>query len=149
MKREKAYAIIKAIKELRSTIADEVALKFIDLYPNWESGVELSIGDRVEYGGKLYKVIQSHTAQSTWTPDVALTLFEPIDITHSGTKDNPITATVGMTYIKDLYYFDESDGNVYRCIRADSDNGTTLYHLPNALVGLYFEVCEQIEAEPR
>lgn len=141
MKREKAYAIIKAIKELRSTIADEVALKFIDLYPNWESGVELSIGDRVEYNGKLYKVIQSHTAQSTWTPDVALTLFEPIDIAHSGTKDNPIISAIGMTYYKGKYYLDETNNKVYLCTRDDSNgNGTVLNFTPHDLVGHYFEL---------
>ena len=139
MKREKAYAIINAIKDLRATISDEEALKHIALYPDWTADTELTAGDRIEYSGKLYKVIQSHTTQSTWTPDVALTLFEPIDIAHSGTKDNPIPAVVGMTYIKDMYYLDETDGNVYLCIRADSDSGTTLYHMPSALVGSYFE----------
>ena len=141
MKREKAYAIIKAIKELRSTIADEVALKFIDLYPNWEVGVELSVGDRVEHGGKLYKVIQAHTTQSTWTPDVALTLFEPIDIINEGTLEKPIVAAIGMTYFKDKYYLDETNNKVYLCTRDDSNgNGTVLNFMPHDLVGHYFEL---------
>lgn len=139
MKREKAYAIINAIKELRAAITDEEALKYPALYPEWQPNAQLTINDRIEYNNKLYRVIQSHTAQSDWTPDTTFALFEPIDLDNKGTIDNPIIAAVGMTYIKDLYYFDETDGSIYLCTRSDTADGTTLYYMPNALVGIYFE----------
>lgn len=141
MKRERAYALIDAIKKVRVTLTDEAALEHIALYPDWEIGKTLAIGDRIEHEGKLYKVIQAHTAQADWTPDVALTLFEPIDVINEGTLENPIVAAVGMTYFKDKYYLDETDGNTYLCIRDDSNgNGTVLYYVPSALVGTYFEL---------
>lgn len=141
MKRERAYAIVDAIKNIRASLTDEMALEYIALYPDWEIGMELTIGDRIEHNGKLYKVITTHTTQETWEPDVALTLFEPIDVVNEGTLDKPIIAAVGMTYFKDKYYLDETDGKVYLCIRDDSNgNGTVLYYTPSALVGTYFEL---------
>ena len=143
MKREKAVKIIDAIKSLRETLADEVALNYVVLYPDWKAGKELTLGERVEFEGKLYKVITAHTAQATWEPNVALTLFEPIDVINEGTLAKPIIATVGMTYFKDKYYLDETNGKIYLCIRDDSNgNGTALYHMPSALVGTYFEAVE-------
>ena len=143
MKREKAVKIIDAIKKLRETLTDEVALNYVVLYPDWKIGKEFALGERVEFEGKLYKVITAHTAQATWEPNVALTLFEPIDVVNEGTLANPIVAAVGMTYFKDKYYLDETNGKTYLCIRDDSNgNGTALYHMPSALVGTYFELAE-------
>ena len=136
MKRERAYALIDAIKNIRASLTDEVALEYIALYPDWEIGKALSVGERIEHNGKLYKVITAHTTQETWEPDVALTLFEPIDVVNEGTLSNPIIAAVGMTYFKDKYYLDETDGKIYLCNRDDSNgNGTVLYFVPSALVG--------------
>ena len=41
MKREKAHAIIDAIKSLRNILTDEVALNYVVLYPDWKVGKEL------------------------------------------------------------------------------------------------------------
>lgn len=138
MKREKAYAIIDAIKNLRETLTDEVALNYVVLYPDWKVGQELSVRDRVEYEGKLYKVVQAHTTQESWTPNLTPSLFEPIDIANDGTLENPIIAVSGMSYYKDKYYLDETDGNIYLCTRQDTENGTVLHFMPSALVGVYF-----------
>ena len=143
MKRERAYAIIDAIKSLRETLTDEVALEYAVLYPDWKIGKEFVVGERIEFEDKLYKVITAHTAQETWEPNVALTLFEPIDVVNEGDLAHPIIAAIGMVYFKDKYYLDETDGKVYLCIRDDSNgNGTALYHMPSALVGVYFELAE-------
>ena len=141
MKRSKIYAFFDAVKKVRTTLSDDIALENIAFFPDWEVGKALSVGDRIEYNGKLYKVITAHTTQETWAPDVALTLFEPIDIINEGTISNPIIAAVGMTYFKDKYYLDETDGKIYLCIRDDSNgNGTALYYTPSALVGTYFQL---------
>ena len=143
MKREKAYAIIDAIKNLRDSLTDEVALNYVVLYPDWVVNKELSVGDRVEYEGKLYKVVQGHTTQESWTPDLTPSLFEPIDVVNEGTLASPIIAAAGMTYFKDKYYLDETNGKVYLCTRDDSNgNGTALHFVPSALVGTYFEAVE-------
>ena len=141
MKRERAYKIIDAIKGVRAILTDEVALEYIALYPDWEIGKDLLVGDRIEHDGKLYKVVQAHTTQESWTPDLTPSLFEPIDIVNEGTLTNPIIAAAGMCYFKDKYYLDETDGKIYLCTRDDSNgNGTVLHFMPSALVGTYFEV---------
>ena len=143
MKRQRAYALIDAIKRVRETLTDEVALEHIALYPDWEVGMNLSVGDRVEHEGKLYKVVQAHTTQDSWQPNLLPSLFEPIDIVNEGTLANPIIAAIGMTYFKDKYYLDETNGKVYLCTRDDSNgNGTVLQFVPSALVGTYFELAE-------
>lgn len=143
MKRDIAFKIVDYLKNTRNIITEEMALNYVALYPNWKIGREFAVGERVEFEDKLYKVITAHTAQETWEPNVALTLFEPIDVVNEGDLANPIIAAIGMTYFKDKYYLDEADGKVYLCIRDDSNgNGTALYHMPSALVGTYFELAE-------
>ena len=145
MKRDLANKIVEYLKQTREIIADEIALNYVELYPNWEKhiGKELNVGERIEYNGKLYKVITAHTTQETWSPDVSATLFEPIDVVNDGTLTNPIIAAAGMTYFKDKYYLDETDGKIYLCTRDDSNgNGTVLHFMPSALVGTYFEAVE-------
>ena len=39
--------------------------------PAWASGLVVSIGQVYSYSGLLYQVVQAHTTQSTWTPDIA------------------------------------------------------------------------------
>lgn len=41
----------------------------------WASGNKYNSGDVVSYKNSLYKVVQSHTSQSDWTPDVVPALF--------------------------------------------------------------------------
>lgn len=140
MTKNEVRSFIDAIIKVREVVSDEIALENIALYPEWKANVDLKMGNRVKYGNKLYKVLQDHTTQSTWTPTDALTLFQPIDIANDGSLERPFVASVGMTYYKDKYYLDETDGKVYLCIRDDTGNGTTLYYVPSALVGVYFEL---------
>lgn len=141
MKKKEANEIVNALKRIRATLTDEVALDYIVLYPAWKVGKELSVSDRIKYDGKLYKVVQAHTTQESWTPDLTPSLFEPIDVVNEGTLENPIIAAAGMCYFKDKYYLDETDGKIYLCTRDDSNgNGTVLHFVPSALVGTYFEI---------
>ena len=142
MKRSKAYAFINAVKRVRETLSDEIALKNIALFPDWEVGKLLSVGDRVEHEGKLYKVILAHATQETWAPDTTPTLFEPIDVANDGTLERPFIAASGMTYYKDKYYLDETDGKIYLCTRDDTGSGTVLHYMPHDLVGVYFSLVE-------
>lgn len=57
---------------------DEQALEVQSLYPEWASladGTTLKVGDRVNYEGLLYNVLQEHQKQSTWNPVDAPSLF--------------------------------------------------------------------------
>ena len=58
---------------------DEEALDNIDVFPLWKVGVSYVIGDRIRYQEVLYKVLQDHTSQEDWTPDVAVSLYVRVD----------------------------------------------------------------------
>lgn len=61
--------------DLLPDLTDEQALEMPLLFPKWQSGKEYVVGDRVLYLGTLYKVIQAHTSQYGWEPDITPSLF--------------------------------------------------------------------------
>ena len=114
---------------------DQTAARAVELYPSWAVGLTVAVGDRLQHGGKLYKVIQAHTTQADWTPDVAVSLFEVIDVEHSGTAEDPIPWAVNMQCYNGKYY--TFDNVLYLCIR---DSGIALAYTPDQLLGNYFEL---------
>lgn len=75
MKRDKLTALVNAIKAVRASATDEVALSAKDIYPEWRTETAYAVGDRVLYGETLYKCLQGHTSQDTWTPSEAVSLW--------------------------------------------------------------------------
>ena len=78
---DKLGAILKQAEINCSDNTDEQALEVQSLYPNWESladGATLKVGERVNYEGVLYNVIQEHQKQSTWNPIDAPSLFAQV-----------------------------------------------------------------------
>lgn len=75
---EKAKALRKKIESMSAELTDADALDVPELFPKW-SIKEYAVGDRVRYGETLYKCLQSHTAQSDWTPDTAVSLWVRVD----------------------------------------------------------------------
>lgn len=79
-------AITIAVKRMLASsveeLSDEEALEVAALYPTWISKIDMqvNVGERYWYDGKLYKVIQQHTVQSDWTPDTAVSLFVEVSI---------------------------------------------------------------------
>ena len=60
---------------------DEQALEVQVLYPDWSVlpvGYILKEGDRVNYMGVLYKVLQAHQKQEAWNPADAPSLFAKV-----------------------------------------------------------------------
>ena len=129
-------------EKIVSTFTDENAVKVIDLYPVWTVGIAVVKDSRYQYNGELYKVIQAHTTQADWTPDVTPALWTVIDVTHAGTIEDPIPAVAGMEYVYGKYYIEGE--TVYICKRTGEAEGGTivLQFLPSQLVGQYFEIVE-------
>ena len=67
------------ISGVRQNIS-EVDKKVTDIVmPEWNAnGYSYFTGERVTYEGKYYRCIQSHTSQSDWTPEVAVSLWVAI-----------------------------------------------------------------------
>ena len=60
---------------LLPNLSDEQALQVPLTFPKWQANKEYVAGDRVLYLGVLYKVLQAHTSQQGWEPDIAPSLF--------------------------------------------------------------------------
>lgn len=58
-----------------ASLDDEAALETPELFPSWEAGRTCLAGERLRFGGELYRVLQDHTAQADWTPDAAPSLY--------------------------------------------------------------------------
>lgn len=127
------------IKEQINTLSvdDATAVRMTVFYPEWEKGKQYTVGYKVQYHGKLYKVIQAHTSQETWTPDITASLYTRIDEVHDGTKYDPIPYEGNMTLYNGKYY--SQDGVTYLCNR---DTGNPVYNKLSELIGIYVEVVE-------
>ena len=134
--------LVELLVDIRPELNDQLALKYSSMYPVWAPGIAVEVGQRYQYGDRLYKVIQPHTTQADWTPDITPNLWTVIDVTHTGTIDDPIPAVAGMEYVYGKYYIEGE--TVYICKRTGEAEGGTivLQFLPSQLVGQYFEVVE-------
>ena len=61
--------------DLLPDLTDEQALEMPLLFPKWQANIQYEVGYRVLYLGTLYKVIQAHTSQAGWEPDITPSLF--------------------------------------------------------------------------
>lgn len=119
MKYEHLRQLRKLIERTATTLSDTDALTAVELFPKWTIK-QYEVGDRVRYGETLYKCLQSHTAQSDWTPDVAVSLWvqvtdpsvefpdwkQPTGAQDAYNKGDKVTYN-GKHYISDI------DGNVW------------------------------------
>ena len=145
-----AYAMRAVIEESVAALDDETAATVPSLFTPWKPGEVVNVGDRRYYAPRLYKVVQAHTTQADWTPDVTPALWAVLgDPGEAGTIDDPITAARGMEYEYGLYYFDPEDGKTYLCERIGEAEGgkIILQYLPHELIGQYFSAAESGETE--
>ena len=59
-------------------LSDEQAATVKDLYPEWLPDGDYKTGDRVRYEDKFYKCLSDHTAQPSWNPADAPSLWTEI-----------------------------------------------------------------------
>lgn len=80
-------AIMKlAVKQARQVQDDAEALSLQILYKQWNKqvGKELQVGEYVNHNEVLYKVLQQHTVQDNWAPDVSPSLFAKVLVDPTG-----------------------------------------------------------------
>lgn len=82
---------LEAAQQLRATmdtavgmLTDEQATKVVALFPSWNPQATYAVGDRVRYAGNLYRCLQPHTAQETWNPVDAPSLWAKVLTDPSG-----------------------------------------------------------------
>ena len=120
MTRAQAYALRAMIEKAAVSLPDEDAVSAVELFPEWSATAHYDAGDRVRYGGVLYRCLQAHDAQDGWTPDAAPSLWAKVlipdpevipeweqpDSTNPYMKGDKVTHN-GKTWISDI------DGNVW------------------------------------
>ena len=91
-------------------------------YDEWELGVYYKKDKKVQYKGKVYKVVIPHTSQSNWKPDVAINLFteylSPQIQNEDGTTTEVINDFKKPTGAHDAYSTGDKvrfEGKIYEC----------------------------------
>lgn len=95
------------------SLDDTDALTAIELFAPWQTGTAYAKDTRIRYGDKLYRVVQSHTSQSDWTPDITPALYTevaepgtiPVWRQPTGAQDAYMTG--------DKVYYPDEDGDVW------------------------------------
>ena len=77
---EKARKLRKLIEKACISLNDEEALEGVELFPQWVTDKAYEVNDRVKFDNVLYKCVQAHTSQSTWTPDLTPALWVRVTI---------------------------------------------------------------------
>ena len=77
---EQAQAIRAGMQALARTAPDEVLLaQPMAMYDEWSAeSVAYVLDDIRQYNGLLYRCVQAHTSQATWTPEDAPSLWTRI-----------------------------------------------------------------------
>ena len=77
---ERARALRPYIEKAAISLTDEDALQAVELFPQWVVEHAYVVGERLQYNGVLYRVIQAHTSQADWTPDITPALFVVVSL---------------------------------------------------------------------
>ena len=118
MTREHAYKLRKLIEQSATTLNDADALEGIELFPLWKDDAEYLVGDRIRYEDILYKCVQAHASQPSWTPDITPALWVRVSIDEfpewiqpTGVQDAYMTGD--KVSHNDKHWVSLIDGNVW------------------------------------
>lgn len=70
-----ALAARLAVADKIDTFPIEQIEALSGIFPDWQPGVAVAASDIYRHEGVVYKVVQAHTTQADWTPDVVPALF--------------------------------------------------------------------------
>ena len=91
---------IRAVMEEQATaLTDEQALEVPEMFPKWTPR-DFAAGERVRYQGVLYKCLQAHPANETYTPDTAVSLWARVLIPDPGAIPNWVQPDSTNPYMK-------------------------------------------------
>lgn len=72
-------ALIEKAMTVTTSLTEEEAIAATCMYPHWSGdSIAYAKGQRVQYDGTLYTVLQAHTSQAGWTPTGAVSLFAKV-----------------------------------------------------------------------
>lgn len=77
---ERAKKMRPYIEKAAISLTDEDALQAAELFRQWGVGHAYVVGERLQYKNVLYRVVQAHTSQADWTPDITPALFVVVSL---------------------------------------------------------------------
>jgi len=80
MTRAEANGYRAKIEQAAAWTDDADALELVELFPAWESGRGVIVGERLRYNAVLYKCVQAHMTQEDWTPDITPALWVKVSV---------------------------------------------------------------------
>jgi hypothetical protein len=103
---------IATVDMIRNDILpEEDLIELVYLFPKWRIGIDVIMGGLYRFNNDLYEVVQSHTTQADWTPDITTSLWK------SKIPDGVIGEWVQPTGSHDAYMLGDkmlfTDGLVY------------------------------------
>ena len=112
----KEQSLTKIGKIVANNVTDDaVALTLQEFYDIWKAGETYNVGQYLQYRNTLYKVLQQHTSQESWTPNVAASLYAKVLVDPTGETildwEQPDSTNPYM--IGDKVRF---EGAVYECV---------------------------------
>lgn len=116
----RARQLRRLIEQAVTSLPDEEAMECATLFTAWSAGISVAVGDRMEYGGKLYKCNQAHTTAAEWPPDKTPALWTEV------AKPGEIPVWRQPTGAQDAYmkgdkvHYPGADGPVYVSIVDDN-----------------------------
>lgn len=115
---ERARALRPYIEKAATSLTDEDALQAVELFPQWVVEHAYVVGERLQYNGVLYRVVQAHTSQADWTPDITPALFVVVSLDEWPDFVQPTGAHDAYNKgdkvtFEGKHYISLMDGNVY------------------------------------
>ena len=81
---EEARILREAMDVAMKILTDEQAVNTVAIYPQWKADGSYKKDDRVRYNNVLYKCLTAHTAQPSWTPTDAPSLWAKVLTSDTG-----------------------------------------------------------------
>lgn len=70
-----------ALPTMAATMTNKQVLSVSTLWPAWSAeGVGYKVGDVVQHEEQVYRCVQDHASQASWTPDAAPSLWDAVTI---------------------------------------------------------------------
>ena len=115
---ERARALRPYIEKAVISLTDEDALQAVELFPQWVIDHAYAVDERLQYNGVLYRVVQAHTSQADWTPDITPALFVVVSLDEWPEFVQPTGAHDAYNKgdkvtFEGKHYISLIDGNVY------------------------------------
>ena len=89
-KLQRAEQLRRALQIFAKSLSEDEAMEVSTIYDKWAVGKTYAVGDYFTYGEnnvgdpQLYKVVQAHTSQADWKPDIAVSLYTAIGLDNRG-----------------------------------------------------------------